>query len=306
MVGAGVSGLTTAVVLAEAGIDVEVVSDLLPSATTSAAAGASWGPFLAHDHRILKWSAHSLRIFTANAAPGTGIRMVRGIEAHDASLEEAPAWATAVPGYERCPAEEVPGAYVGAWRYTIPLMDMPTYLDYLVARLTASRGRLSIEPTIESLEHLAGDIVVNCAGLGAARLARDDGLVPVRGQLLVVANPGITDFFQDNVAGDDMVCIFPHGGHVILGGVSKTGDADVAWDYGQERAMRERAARIEPSLRDATVIGRRVGLRPGRPSVRLERDDSNRRIIHNYGHGGSGVTLSWGCAADVLELVRQN
>jgi D-amino-acid oxidase len=27
--------------------------------------------------------------------------------------------------------------------------------------------------------------------------------------------------------------------------------------------------------------------------------------VHNYGHGGSGVTLSWGCAEDTLALVRQ-
>jgi hypothetical protein len=28
-------------------------------------------------------------------------------------------------------------------------------------------------------------------------------------------------------------------------------------------------------------------------------------ILHNYGHGGSGYTLSWGCAFDILQLVGQ-
>ncbi|HMC79917.1 MAG TPA: FAD-dependent oxidoreductase, partial [Acidimicrobiia bacterium] len=48
----------------------------------------------------------------------------------------------------------------------------------------------------------------------------------------------------------------------------------------------------------------RVGLRPfRRDSVRLEREPGA-RVIHNYGHGGSGVTLSWGCAEEVSALVK--
>ena len=56
--------------------------------------------------------------------------------------------------------------------------------------------------------------------------------------------------------------------------------------------------------------GEWVGLRPLRTKgVRLEMDpqlvDGGRRwinVIHNYGHGGSGVTLSWGCAKEVVDL----
>ena len=48
-----------------------------------------------------------------------------------------------------------------------------------------------------------------------------------------------------------------------------------------------------------------VGLRPGRMEVRLEREEKNGKyLIHNYGHGGSGVTLSWGCADEVVELAN--
>jgi D-amino-acid oxidase len=61
-----------------------------------------------------------------------------------------------------------------------------------------------------------------------------------------------------------------------------------------------------PALGDATVLEHLVGLRPGRPTVRLELDlKGSTRVVHNYGHGGSGVTLGWGCAAEVVELVQQ-
>jgi D-amino-acid oxidase len=42
--------------------------------------------------------------------------------------------------------------------------------------------------------------------------------------------------------------------------------------------------------------------------VRLEasrlRGKADKFIVHNYGHGGAGFTLSWGCAVDVLSAVR--
>ena len=54
-----------------------------------------------------------------------------------------------------------------------------------------------------------------------------------------------------------------------------------------------------------------MGLRPGRPSVRLEAEQWQLKgggtlpVVHNVGHGGSGLTLAWGCAEDVVALVRQ-
>jgi len=53
-----------------------------------------------------------------------------------------------------------------------------------------------------------------------------------------------------------------------------------------------------------------VGLRPGRKSVRLEKEtiplaSGRLRVVHNYGHGGAGLTLAWGCAGHAVRLASE-
>ena len=98
--------------------------------------------------------------------------------------------------------------------------------------------------------------------------------------------------------------IFPHPDHLVLGGIGVYDDENTEPDPMIEADILRRCTAVDPRIGGLPVIGRRVGLRPARATVRLERDPDDGRIVHNYGHGGSGVTLSWGCAADVLKLVE--
>jgi len=131
-------------------------------------------------------------------------------------------------------------------------------------------------------------------------------VVPVRGQVVVVRNPGIDEFYINHALhGYDYVYLFPHGDLVLLGGTAE----EEAWDLPPRpevsaRILRDTAA-VFPQLNGAEVVAERVGLRPYRPTVRLEAESlpGGRVLWHNYGHGGGGVSLSWGCARDLTDAV---
>jgi D-amino-acid oxidase len=107
---------------------------------------------------------------------------------------------------------------------------------------------------------------------------------------------------DENPAG--LTYVVPRGRDVVCGGTAVEGATGTEPDPVVEKAVLERARALVPELRDAPVLSRAVGLRPGRPTVRLDRTVvDGRPVISCYGHGGAGVTLSWGCAADVADLV---
>lgn len=314
IIGAGVSGLTTALVLVDAGVPastIRLIADTPPVLTTSCCAGAIWGPYLSsYDRRTEEWSRHTLARFRELAAGAVpGVQMVYGVEASRTGTEP-PGWAREVQGFTPCTRDELPAGFVSGWRYAVPVIDMPPYLAYLEKRLDEA-GIAIQNGHVGSLHELTGTLtgtagaVVNCAGLGARQLVPDTTVRPVRGQLVVVENPGIDTFFAEHT---DDVCdltyLLPQGDHVVLGGSVEEDESDRVADPGVARDILDRCARIEPALRGLTPVEHRVGIRPARPLVRVERDDSHGvPVLHNYGHGGSGVSLSWGCARDIARMV---
>lgn len=308
VVGAGVIGLTTAVVLAEAGFAVRVLAREMPENTTSAAAGAMWGPYLVEPRdRVQVWAAYSLRTFTGLAGtPGTGVRLVTGIEASRRASAPPPDFLAMLDDVGVCEPGELPDGFVTGWRYTVPLIDMDMYLSYLRRRLETAGGSLQQQP-VSDLGQVArlAPIVVNAAGMGARELAGDDQLTPVRGQLVIVDNPGITEFFtEDTGLSPELLHLYPHGDSLVLGGVAEDGNWSLEPDENTARAIIGRCAAVDPRVATLPVRAHRVGLRPTRPAIRCERDlsETGYRLLHNYGHGGAGVSLSWGCANEMRSL----
>jgi D-amino-acid oxidase len=184
---------------------------------------------------------------------------------------------------------------------------MTSYLGYLADRFAARGGRLELR-TVRVLARAAeaAPLVVNCSGIGARTLASDPTVTPIRGQIVRVENPGVERFWLDEDHPDGITYIVPRGEDCILGGTAEPGEWETTPDPAVARAIVRRCAELEPRLAEARILEHRVGLRPGRPAVRLEAETlpGGARVIHCYGHGGAGVTLSWGCADEVAELAR--
>jgi D-amino-acid oxidase len=318
VVGAGVIGLTTAICLAEAGLTVTVAAAEPPGQTTSATAGALWGPHLVGmDDRIARWSAVTRDRLADLAAPRIGaaglggiVRTAQGVAATASVGAEPPEYAT-TGTLTRCEPAEVPDGYAAAWRLSAPLIAMPAYLDYLADRFGRAGGTTEFGASFATLPDARdfaprARVVVNCAGFGARDLVGDAELVAIRGQAVVVRNPGLRDFFVGSgAAGWPLVYLFPHEQVVVLGGTEEPGRESREPDPATATRIIEACAAIEPQLRNAAVVDHRVGLRPVRPSVRLEAEQAadGVTVVHCYGHGGAGVTLSWGCAEDAASLV---
>jgi D-amino-acid oxidase len=306
IVGAGVIGLSCGVRLAEAGLAVEIVARARPLDTTSAVAAAIWYPYRAYPfERVLGWSAATYAELRRLAAdePAAGVRLRAGLELLRDD-RPAPWWASAVPAVERVGAERVPAGFRGGWRFAAPVVDMPRYLPWLERRFRAAGGRMAIA-AIDDLSRRTGPLVVNCAGLGARQLVGDTSVVPVRGQVVVVEQVGLTEWVIDDTDPAHPTYVIPRIDDIVLGGTDDAGSWDTEPHAEVAASILERARALVPALAGAGVLRHRVGLRPGRPSVRLEAERRpGRAVIHCYGHGGSGVTLSWGCADEVLALVR--
>jgi len=319
VVGAGVIGLTTAICLAEAGVSTAIAAAELPRQSTSATAGAIWGPHLVGmDDRVPRWADVTLTRFAELTAPGLGANVLDGVvrlgSGMAASREDAlgPPEFAAGTTLAACQPAEIPAGYRSAWRLTAPVVAMPEYLDYLAQRYERAGGTTPFRVTFGHLSEArllapSARVIVNCTGTGARDLVPDPDVTPVRGQVVVTSNPGISEFFVGTAADpSDLTYLFPHGDIVVLGGTEQPGNWSREPDPGTAAQIIAACTVIRPELRAATVLEHRVGLRPARPSVRLAAEPGDGvTILHNYGHGGAGVTLSWGCAEDAAALVLE-
>ena len=300
MVGAGVIGLTCAVRLLEQGHRVDVLARDLPLETTSAVAAALWYPYRAYPfEQVTAWSKVTFEVLARLAGDDeTGVRMRSGTELHRARTAD-PWWVSAVPGLTR--VTTMPAPYVDAWTFEAPVVEMPVYLRWLVGRVEELGGTLTRMALNALPDGDGAEAVVDATGLGARLMAGDSSVMPVRGQVVIVEQVGLDRWWLD---GSGPTYVVPRSHDIVVGGTDDEGAWDRRPDPEVARRLLARAAELVPELARARVLGHRVGLRPARPSVRLEAEQrGGTRVVHCYGHGGAGVTLSWGCADEVATLV---
>jgi D-amino-acid oxidase len=298
IIGAGVSGLTSGVILAENGFEVRLFSADLLSETTSAVAAAMWFPYDAEPaEKVVPWALESYDVFRAlSHDPATGVSMIELRQFRRNENLQIPAWAGTFSARSTRSNEFV---------MTVPLSDSSIYLDYLRTRLLAAGGKLTTGIRFEKPEEVdpAFGVVINCAGIGARTLVSDPDLEPHRGQVVLV---GKLDLPGAVVCDDPpLMYVIPRTNDCVFGGTNEISD-NLVPDPGVTAAIMSECSAVL-NIAPPGQITTRVGLRPYRKSgVRVEagRLADGRAMIHNYGHGGAGFTLSWGCARTVLELVR--
>jgi D-amino-acid oxidase len=208
-------------------------------------------------------------------------------------------------GSERItPPNERSPEFASGFALNVPLMDTTIYLDYLANRFLKADGEIAENVRFEKLEDVDPkfDLVINCAGIGARELVHDGDLKPHRGQVAVV--PRIKDFPYAVVCDDaPLMYAIPRTDDCVFGGTNELSD-DLAVDSATTARIVTECSRAL-KIQKPNILAERVGLRPFRKSgVRVERAHlrDGRTVVHDYGHGGSGFTLSWGCAQEVFKL----
>lgn len=365
VIGSGVSGLTTALRLLEAGHRVAIWTREPAAETTSAVAAAIWLPYAVQaDPNVERWGRETLQWFLApETVAEAGVR-VRDVVDVSRTAWDDPWWKSAVSGFGYA-AERglLPPGYASGFVFRCPVIDMSRYLRYLEQHVTALGGRIAQRTVANWDEAFAGwgdafpngedraaaKIIVNCAGLDARALATDDretsadglGVHAARGQVTRIKYNGFDQALLDDTDEEKPTYIMPRINDIVLGGTYQPNNesraidatirqdilircAELAWHYDRRFAASVAKlvggdyteqflarggpdlAAIAPAEPAEDVPPDGCGLRPVRASVRLERQlvAPGRCVIHNYGHGGSGVTLSWGCAGDVVRLVE--
>jgi D-amino-acid oxidase len=317
IIGGGVSGLTCGVLFGERGWNVTIFADETGQKTTSAAAAAIWFPYDAEPaEKVIPWALTTFRILNELARNrGTGVSMLELRQCSYTGAISIPTWAkklgarplSLIPGgAEGSLSSGFPSVFTSGFALTVPLTDTTVYLDYLATRFRKTGGtvRSTHITKVEEIPH-DFDLIINCAGIGARELVHDSELEPHRGQVVVV--PKLELGAAIVCDGPPLMYAIPRMQDCILGGTNVLSD-------NRQPSRADTAAIVADCSRvlgieAPRVLAVKVGLRPFRKSgVRLEPDKlrDGRTLIHNYGHGGAGFTLSWACAEEVYAIAATN
>jgi len=310
VIGAGVIGLSCALALAETELyDIVVVAEKFSPDTTSDVAAAFWYPFLVTPReRADAWALATYTWFVdliSRDGPRTsGVEMRRCREFLKVKTPP-PSWSSGIDYFAELRADDVPSAYAAGFEFDAPVIEMPKFLPWLV-EMCEKRGVTFEKARIERVEDARARVVVDCCGLGARELFHDEEMQPIRGQVLYVQQRCEIGMFDDS-SKEDLAYVIPRSDVTVLGGTAQIGSYDLEPNANDSSDILRKCLRLWPDLDINAVVSTRVGLRPARSSVRLEVDDltyGGARVCHCVGHGGAGVTLSRGCALEVVDLVR--
>jgi D-amino-acid oxidase len=309
VLGTGVSGLSTAILLLKEGYSVTIWAKDLPPNTTSNKAAAVWYPYLCFPRdKAIPWARTTFEYIQKEIMPDpkSGCIM-RTVTKMFNKPQPDPWWKDALPGEIQRPSkEELPNGYVDAYRINSIVIDTSLYMNYLMETFNDLGGSViqkKIKDIQEALKQYS--LVVNCTGLGSRELFNDDKVFPVRGQMIKIKATGFDQVIVDDDGPNNLCLTVPRVNDIMLGGTAQVNNWNTQIDPDDTKEILRKVRIIAPNLKDIEIISESVGLRPAREAVRLEAQNfGDKTVVHNYGHGGAGFTLSWGCAQEVVEIIE--
>ncbi|MEH2122219.1 FAD-dependent oxidoreductase [Nostoc sp.] len=353
VIGAGVSGLTTAICLREVGFRVVIVADRFAPDLTSIVAGAlwEWPPAVCGSHgaprsleRSKNWCMTTYnkfkKIHAEFGSEETGLYLKDAyfyfkdvLENRPTELRKMNELKDKVDGFERglqIVKETIDlnfkGGIKDAYKHMAPTTNTDVYMKWLLQQVKDIGCEIIQEKITvnlvqneqELLRRFNAKAIVNCAGLGSIATTGDTSMYPLRGALVRVKNLGkvVTDAHcisheESSSNEQDIVYIVPRGDDlVVLGGLTQQDqwDTDLSLEVPIIRQMYDGCLEFLQELRELPLDEKepvRTGLRPlTEENVCVERV-LNTHVFYNYGHGGSGVTLSWGCSQEIVQLVQE-
>jgi D-amino-acid oxidase len=304
IVGAGISGLATAYVLGKQKHTIKIIAKGFTPDITSDRAAAFWFPYhIRNDERGIHWCKRSYEVYKEFSEDScSGVSMQRLLKVVRQGVEEQEmTWFSFMPegSYRILGEHETPGEYAIGYDVQVPVIETQIFLPWLMNELRQMNITI-VEREIQSFDEITdADVIINCSALGAQQLCNDKELIPVRGQVGLLAPKNNFSIFLDN---ELPLYIVPRKDAIIIGGTYEEGITDAVTEPSTINRLFDNAYKAFPELKDQKIIGSWAGLRPYRPLVRVEREG---KIIHNYGHGGSGFTLAWGCAEEIASLIEE-
>lgn len=304
VLGGGVSGLTSGIVLAERGHLTVLIAERMGTGITSAAAAAIWFPY--HTGPTKHAIGQALETYGAllelSRDPNSGVSIIEFRKFSRRAKIEVPKWARLL--HARDLGRQIPSEFTSGYSLKVPLMDTTVYLDYLRQRFRDAGGQIVLGRHLTSLGEVDPEfeVIVNYTGIGARLLAQDPSLEPHRGQVAIVAKMDLASA----VACDDLplMYVIPRPQDCVFGGTNELSEDCSVDPRATDRIVEECSTVLR--IKRPEVLAEHVGLRPFRRSgVRLQQQRlrDGRSLIHNYGHGGAGFTLSWSCARAVARFI---
>jgi len=306
IVGAGISGLSCAYTLMDKNYSIDIFAKEFSPNITSNKAAAFWFPYhIRNDKRGIEWGNKSYALYkklAADKSSGISMKQLTKVLRKDVTEEESE-WVDFMPegSYHLIKDTLIHSRYAKAYNVVVPLIETQIFLPYLQNTLIENKVKF-IRRAIKNFKQLSPeyDAVINCAALGARELCNDQTVIPVRGQVALLAPKNDLPIFLDN---ERPLYIVPRKDAIIIGGTYEEGVEKEITEPATIKKLLQNAYEVFPSLKAQKVIGSWAGIRPFRKDIRVERE-AGTNIIHNYGHGGSGFTLAFGCAKTVSGLVK--